>query len=162
MAYLLDADVFIRAKNDHYGFDICPGFWDWLIREAGARNVLSIEEIQLQLLAGTDELASWVKDDGRELFVPLGSDLAPVFAQISAWVVNRGFRRHAIDSFFDDPDYYLIAHALAGNHTVVTHERSEPVRRGQVKIPDVCAGLGVDCIDPFGMLRTAGARFELR
>ena len=27
MAYLLDSDVFIRAKNDHYGFDFCPGFW---------------------------------------------------------------------------------------------------------------------------------------
>ena len=27
MAYLLDSDVFIRAKNDHYGFDFCPAFW---------------------------------------------------------------------------------------------------------------------------------------
>ena len=26
MAYLLDADVFIRAKNLHYGFDFCPAF----------------------------------------------------------------------------------------------------------------------------------------
>ena len=31
MAYLLDADAFIRAKNLHYGFEICPGFWDWLV-----------------------------------------------------------------------------------------------------------------------------------
>ncbi len=30
MAYLLDSDVFIRAKRDHYGFDFCPAFWDWL------------------------------------------------------------------------------------------------------------------------------------
>ena len=38
MAYLLDADVFIRAKNLHYGLDFCPAFWDWLDRrnEAGA------------------------------------------------------------------------------------------------------------------------------
>jgi hypothetical protein len=27
MAYLLDSDVFIQAKNLHYGFDFCPGFW---------------------------------------------------------------------------------------------------------------------------------------
>ncbi len=27
MAYLLDANVFIQAKNLHYGFDFCPGFW---------------------------------------------------------------------------------------------------------------------------------------
>ena len=31
MAYLLDADVFIAAKNLHYGLDFCPAFWDWLI-----------------------------------------------------------------------------------------------------------------------------------
>jgi hypothetical protein len=31
MAYLLDADVFIRAKNLHYGFDFCPAFWDWIV-----------------------------------------------------------------------------------------------------------------------------------
>ena len=31
MRYLLDADVFIRAKNLHYGLDFCPAFWDWLI-----------------------------------------------------------------------------------------------------------------------------------
>ena len=27
MAYLLDANVLISAKNLHYGFDFCPGFW---------------------------------------------------------------------------------------------------------------------------------------
>ena len=28
MAYLLDANVFISAKNLHYGLDFCPAFWD--------------------------------------------------------------------------------------------------------------------------------------
>ena len=31
MAYFIDADVLIRAKNLHYGFDFCPAFWDWLV-----------------------------------------------------------------------------------------------------------------------------------
>ena len=26
--YLLDANVFIQAKNLHYGFDFCPAFWE--------------------------------------------------------------------------------------------------------------------------------------
>ncbi len=30
MPYLLDTNVFIQAKNLHYGFDFCPAFWDWL------------------------------------------------------------------------------------------------------------------------------------
>ena len=26
MAYLLDTNVFLQAKNLHYGFDFCPAF----------------------------------------------------------------------------------------------------------------------------------------
>lgn len=35
--YLLDANIFIQAKNLHYGFDFCPAFWDWGVvqNEAG-------------------------------------------------------------------------------------------------------------------------------
>jgi hypothetical protein len=29
--YLLDTNVFIQARNLHYGFDFCPAFWDWPI-----------------------------------------------------------------------------------------------------------------------------------
>lgn len=43
MAYLLDADVFIQAKNLHYGFDFCPAFWKWLDRATNAGDVFSIE-----------------------------------------------------------------------------------------------------------------------
>ena len=31
--YLLDANVFIQAKNLHYCFDFCPAYWDWLIQQ---------------------------------------------------------------------------------------------------------------------------------
>ena len=33
MAYLLDADVLIGAKNLHYGFDFCPACWEWIVRD---------------------------------------------------------------------------------------------------------------------------------
>ena len=32
---LMDADVFISAKNRYYAFDICPGFWDSLVYHFG-------------------------------------------------------------------------------------------------------------------------------
>ena len=40
MAYLLDTNVFIQAKNLYYGFDFCPAFWDWLGRGAQPRHGL--------------------------------------------------------------------------------------------------------------------------
>ncbi len=43
MTYLLDANVFIQAKNLHYGFDFCPAFWDWLDDANNRGVVFSIE-----------------------------------------------------------------------------------------------------------------------
>ena len=54
MAYLLDADVFIRAKNLHYGLDFCPGFWDWLIENNSAGTVFSVEKVGDEVQAVAD------------------------------------------------------------------------------------------------------------
>lgn len=45
MPYLLDANIFIQARNLHYGFDFCPAFWDWLIEKNIANIVYSIEKV---------------------------------------------------------------------------------------------------------------------
>lgn len=38
MKYLLDANIFIQAKNLQYGFDFCPAFWDWLDEQFETEN----------------------------------------------------------------------------------------------------------------------------
>ena len=43
MSYLLDANVFISAKNLHYGLDFCPAFWEWLIHAGNTGTVFSID-----------------------------------------------------------------------------------------------------------------------
>lgn len=57
MAYLLDADVFMSAKNLHYGFDFCPAFWDWLILKNQQGAVFSIEKVSDELKGVADELS---------------------------------------------------------------------------------------------------------
>jgi hypothetical protein len=52
MAHLLDANVFIQAKNLHYGLDFCPAFWDWLIASNEAKRVFSIEKVGDEIDAG--------------------------------------------------------------------------------------------------------------
>ena len=49
---LMDADVFISAKNRYYAFDICPGFWDSLVYHFGAGNIRSIDKVRNELLVG--------------------------------------------------------------------------------------------------------------
>lgn len=41
--YLLDANIFIQAKNRHYAFDVVPGFWRWLERAHGIGIAGSVE-----------------------------------------------------------------------------------------------------------------------
>lgn len=52
MSYLLDANVFIQAKNLHYGLDFCPAFWDWLVAQNAAGRVFSIDKVADEIAAG--------------------------------------------------------------------------------------------------------------
>jgi len=122
MAYLLDANVFIQAKNLHYGFDICPGFWDWLIRANQQGKVYSIEKVGDELLAGADDLAAWAQARGEGFFLRPDMRVVQAFGEVSAWVNGAGYEPAAISTFLQVADYYLVAHALAYDFIVVTHE----------------------------------------
>jgi hypothetical protein len=161
MAYLLDTDTFIQAKNLHYGFDFCPGFWDWLVREHAAGRVFSIEKVGDELQAGTDDLATWAQMRGTSFFLAPDSRALPALGKVSTWVSSQSYAPAAVNGFLQVADYYLVAQALALGHTVITHERPAPQSVRKIKIPDVCIGLGVKCMSPFEMLRKERARFVL-
>lgn len=132
MAYLIDADVFIRAKNLHYGMDFCPAFWDWLVAEAL----------------------------GLPFFLRPDATVLPALAKVSEWATSQNYEPSAVNTFLQVADYYLVAQALAGGFTVVTHEVPSASMR-KIKIPDACIGLGIKCMSPYEMLRRERARFIL-
>ena len=70
MTYLLDADVFIQAKNLHYGFDFCPAFWDWLDRAHLDGRVFSIERVATEMVASGDQLADWAAERTAMFLAP--------------------------------------------------------------------------------------------
>ena len=160
MAYLLDADVFIRAKNLHYGFDFCPAFWDWLVQQNQGGQVYSIEKVGDELLAGADELSNWAGNIGDDFFLPPDAALLPALAKVSDWVTDQSYDQAAVSTFFQKADYYLVAQACASQYTVVTHEIPSTSSR-KIKIPDVCIGLGIKCMTPYEMLKKERARFVL-
>ena len=159
MAYLLDANVFISAKNSHYGFDFCPAFWDWLILKHEAGIVFSVAKVRDELLPG-DSLSDWARGRGSNFFrSPTEADL-PSLATVGRWVEAQEYRPAAISAFLQKGDYYLVAQAITGGHTVVMHEKRDDTPR-KVKIPNACLGVGVSVITPFEMLRREQARFVL-
>lgn len=160
MSYLLDANVFIQAKRLHYGLDFCPGFWEWLKEANRAGKVFSIEKVGDELAAGGDDLSKWSDKMGPDFFLPPDDPMIGAMSRVSQWVQKQNFRSAAVSTFLQDADYYLVSHALAHNHVVVTHEvASDGVR--QVKIPNACIGVKVKCMTPFEMLRRERVRFVL-
>jgi hypothetical protein len=160
MTYLLDANVFIQAKNLHYGLDFCPAFWEWLIVHNTAGQVFSIEKVGDELEAGADELTTWAAGLGTGFFIKPDAAMLPSLATVSTWVTGQNYEPAAVNTFLQIADYYLVAHALAHAHIVVTHEIASHSTK-KIKIPDACIGLGIKCMTPFEMLRLERARFVL-
>ena len=160
MAYLLDANVFIQAKNLHYGLDFCPAFWEWLIENNGSEQVFSIEKVGDEIEAGDDELADWAMHRGSDFFLKPDSAMLPALGSVSSWATNQNYEPAAVNTFLQIADYYLVAHALAHRHTLVTHEIVSTSTK-KIKIPNACIGLNIKCVTPIEMLRHERARFIL-
>ena len=160
MPYLLDANVFIQAKNLHYGLDFCPAFWEWLIANNDAGRVFSIEKVGDEIEAGADELAEWAKQRGSDFFLEPEQAILPALGSVSNWATGQGYAPAAVNTFLQVADYYLVAHALAFRHTIVIHEIASPSTK-KIKIPNACIGVGIKCVTPFEMLRHERARFVL-
>lgn len=163
--YLIDSDVFIQAKNQHYAFSICPGVWDCLIGHFRAGRVFSIDEIREELLRGDDEedLVRWVKDElPRDFFLPAREQrISNVYGEIMLWIQrNPQFLDYAKAKFATEADGWLAAYAKVHGHVVITGEQFRPDVKNRVPLPNVCRQFDVECRDVFQMLRDLNVRFE--
>ena len=109
---------------------------------------------------GGDELADWVNDVGEALFLKPDSKVLSGMGRVSQWVTENGYTPAAVNTFLQVADYWLVSHALAHGHIVVTHEKPAETPH-KVKIPNVCVGLGIKVMTPFEMLRHERVRFVL-
>lgn len=160
MAYLLDANVFISAKNLHYGLDFCPAFWDWIIKSNKDGKVFSIEHVGDEVLGVDDELSDWARPLGSNFFLKPKQDMVLSLGAVSRWVNSQDYEPTAVSTFLQVADYYLIAQAHAGEHIIVSHEVPSDSKK-KIKIPNVCMGMDISFISPYQMLRRERARFVL-
>ncbi len=161
MAYLLDTNVFIEGAKRWYGFDICPGFWEWLLAENAAGLVRSITAVRDEMLVRVDDLSDWVSAMPEGFFLAPDPAVLPAMHKLAAWVHQQSYRPAAIREFLESADYHLIAYAMTHGHTVVTLEVPSDSRK-QVKIPEPCVAHGVSYVTPFMMLRRSKASFGLK
>ena len=157
---LPDANIFIQAKNLHYGFDFCPAFWEWLDTMNTEGKVASIERVKDELHTIEDELSEWANGKDKGFFLPADEYVIPRLSEVSNWASQQTYEAAAIAGFLQVADYYLVAHAKAYGCIIVTHEvPSDSIRK--IKIPNACIGLGITCVTPYEMLRRERAKFVL-
>lgn len=158
--YVLDANVFIQAKNLHYGFDFCPAFWGWLEQKNSEGLVASVEKVGEELEGGEDDLADWTKTMGHGFFQKPDAAVLNAFTTISTWATAAGYQPSGVNTFLQVADPWLVAHALAYDCIVVTHEVPADSTK-KIKIPNACVAVGVRSMMPYAMLRRERARFVL-
>ncbi|PPF27757.1 DUF4411 domain-containing protein [Rathayibacter tritici] len=81
--------------------------------------------------------------------------------ELAQWASDGTFTQAAIDEFLSVADYYLVAHAAAHGHTVVTHEGYQANARKRILIPNACRALGVPYCTTFTRLRDRDVRLAL-
>jgi hypothetical protein len=159
--YLLDTNVFVEAHRRYYGFDICPGFWVWLLHHQVANRVLSIDRVRQELKTG-DALDQWIKDTAPSDLFHSTQDAAVIahFGSMMAWVQDEAqFTPAAKAEFAQVADGWLAAFAKAHGHTLVTHEEFAATAKKRVPLPNVCKQFRIEYQDTFVMLRELEARF---
>jgi hypothetical protein len=165
VAYCLDANTFIEAKNRYYGFEFCPAFWDWLDREAENGKLICIDVIYNELLEEKDELSLWLRERKEGPLIRKADDVGTqsLYREIVNYVNRRRdhYQDAAIVEFLSGADPWLIAYAGAHGHIVVTQEVPAPESRRSIKIPDICNQFSIDWCSTFDLLKEMKARFIL-
>ena len=122
MRYLLDANTYIEAKNQYYGMDICPAYWDWLDKQFALGAIASVDMIGRELKEGNDELANWVRERPDHFIRNDDALTQTLFAEIVQFVMEGDYNPDNRDSFLAKADPWIIAKAKAIGANVVTHE----------------------------------------
>jgi predicted nucleic acid-binding protein len=163
--YILDANVFIEAYRRYYSFDIAPSFWEFLVREAKAGKVISIDRVFDELKKGKDDLAKWAEENFSFAFINTKDDSDVVFnyGRLMIWANEQTqYSINAIEDFaiVENADAWIIATAMARGYVIVTHEVLDRTIKKKIPIPNVCEDFGVRYIDTFVLLRELNFQFK--
>jgi len=159
--YLLDANVFIEAKNQYYRPNSFPRFWQWLDLAQTKGQLASIQMIQEELLKGGDELSDWARErENAGWFLQIDDNKTQLaYTTIADWVMGQPFRDEAKAYFLNGADVWLIAKALTMKAAVATLEVLVPQGSTKPKIPNVCRQFDIPYLNTFDLIQRLGVQF---
>lgn len=159
MLYVIDTNVLITARDQYYGFDQVPEFWDWLLHQAKAKNIGVPREALDEILDGKphhgkDLLYEWARSKDNEPILDLGAANIDLVQHVLEHGYSSNLTEDQVSALRADP--FIVAHALAdrGGRCVVSNENPKPTRQPHNrKIPDACAKLNIRCVPATNFIR---------
>lgn len=159
-AYLIDANVFVQAKNFHYRFAFCGGFWEWIEAAHDAGLIFSVDKVRAELLAGNknDPARVWAEKLPGSFFLDDASDPAVMkhYGDLMAWAATgkSQFTAAAVSKFADEKnaDPFIVAVARQRGAVVVTHEKSIDNAKNRVPLPNAADAIGVKTTTIYDLL----------
>ena len=158
MEYLFDTNIFVESKKN-LPMDVWTTFWAKMVELINSGTVHSIDKVKDEIDKGGDELTAWIHDNApRGFFLRQDAAVITKLAETVEWANKNPikFTPAAISDYVKVADSYLVATAAAKGMTLVTYEKSNPLRRNRVMIPDACNGIGARCCDLNTVLRELG------
>lgn len=158
-AYLIDANVFVQAKNLHYRFEFCGGFWTWIEEAHQAGLVFSVAKVRSELVAGKkgDPARTWAEKQPDSFFLEDAGDAKVMvhYGALMAWAAGIGhYTAAAITEFADNKnaDAFIVAAARERGDIVVSHEKTDSNAKKRIPLPNAADAIGVKTIDIFDLL----------
>ena len=88
----------------------------------------------------------------KEFFLPTDT-VGDSFNVVSNWAYTHPrYTAGAKNDFLACADYSLVAYGHAHSCTVVTFEKDDPNKLGEIKLPCACKALGVECKNLYDLL----------
>jgi hypothetical protein len=147
MPYCVDTSAWLDGWQRHYPVDVFPTLWIKIASLIESREIISSEEVYIELGRKADDLHDWIKLR-KEMLVPLDEAI-----QIRASTLLSEFPK-LVDTLRgrSNADPFVIATAMERNAVVVTGEVLSR-KFEKPKIPDVCQLKNIRCISFLQMIR---------
>jgi hypothetical protein len=150
LRYSIDTSALMDGWRRYYPPDIFPTVWRRIDDLVSNGDLIASEEVLAELQRKDDDVYAWAKDHNG-MFVLIDRtiqvEVASILQTHPRLVDTRKNRSQA--------DPFVIATARVHGCAVVTGEKATGTIQ-KPNIPDVCAALGVECLDLLTVFRRQG------
>ena len=153
MPYCVDTSGWLDGWQRYYPPDVFPSLWAKLDELIATGEIVSSEEVYVELERKADDLHDWVKAR-KQMLVPLSERVQQLAAELLSEYPRLVDTLHGRSK----ADPFVIATAMDMNAVVVTGEVASG-RLDKPRIPNVCRAKGIGCISFLQMIRNLRLTF---